>query len=820
MDEQIIISVNLDTNALVKDTAAAVKSLKDLQAEQKALNKTMQESGTLSDEEAARYAELGKQIEDAKTKIKSNTALLQQNAESTEKSSGSLNELRQQLKEAQNAYAAMSAEQRNSDIGKAAQEQIKGLHDAVLEIESSVGQMQRNVGNYSSALTGYAGDIKKTFSGSITDAANGLQGFGGKIKNIIPTVKAFGKTLLTTPIGWIAAAIAAVVAAFAKLKEAFAKNDKAAAAFKKVFASIQPIFDALTTAITFVVDILGKAAEALANFFAKMGGGVKDAQKLVEATEALQDAERAYVVESAERARDIERLKTQSVESDKYSVEQRREFLQQALKLQEQDLEAQKKIADEKYRIALETAKRDKDTSDETKNKLAELQAAKINAETNYYTKKKEIAGQLVAFDQQITAADEARTKKAQEQAAARAAAAQKEADTTLQLQRKLEDAVIANMTDSDMKRQAATQVQYDRQIEDLQRRLDTEKNLTITQKQILNDLIIEAEKARAAALEQLEEERLAKVEENANEIYQTRLKYGLVTDEEKLQKELDELQAYYEQGLLQLDEFEQAKAEIEAQYHPEEEEEEEYDPEAAARELFGIDQEAVDYYTELLAQGMDANEAFAKTQKKIAESNVKNFATAAGSMASAFGDMSKLLDEYGGKSKRAQAAQKAFALSGILASQAQSVAEGALAISAGIAQSQSVPFPANLAAIASTVATITALIVSTVSSFAQAKQILSSDSDAGAYATGGIVGGSSFSGDQMVARVNSGEMILTREQQANLFDMASSQAVGGGIDYDQLADAMAAQPAPVMDYTEFTTFGKKIATYQEITKV
>lgn len=39
-------------------------------------------------------------------------------------------------------------------------------------------------------------------------------------------------------------------------------------------------------------------------------------------------------------------------------------------------------------------------------------------------------------------------------------------------------------------------------------------------------------------------------------------------------------------------------------------------------------------------------------------------------------------------------------------------------------------------------------------------------------FATGGIVGGTSFTGDNMLARVNSGEMILNRSQQKNLFNL------------------------------------------------
>jgi len=49
------------------------------------------------------------------------------------------------------------------------------------------------------------------------------------------------------------------------------------------------------------------------------------------------------------------------------------------------------------------------------------------------------------------------------------------------------------------------------------------------------------------------------------------------------------------------------------------------------------------------------------------------------------------------------------------------------------------------------------------------------------AYETGGIVPGTSYSGDNIPARVNSGEMILNQQQQKNLFTMANNGG-GGGI--------------------------------------
>lgn len=86
-------------------------------------------------------------------------------------------------------------------------------------------------------------------------------------------------------------------------------------------------------------------------------------------------------------------------------------------------------------------------------------------------------------------------------------------------------------------------------------------------------------------------------------------------------------------------------------------------------------------------------------------------------------------------------------------------------AIASGTASASAQPFPANIGAIASIVATI-------MSTFAKIGSIV------GAFADGGIVGGS-LHGDKVLARLNGGEMVLNKTQQSKLFHAIESGRFG-----------------------------------------
>lgn len=128
------------------------------------------------------------------------------------------------------------------------------------------------------------------------------------------------------------------------------------------------------------------------------------------------------------------------------------------------------------------------------------------------------------------------------------------------------------------------------------------------------------------------------------------------------------------------------------------------------------------------------------------------------------------LQEMFGTTALSAASAQAAAGATEVATSQAVTTANATEAGTEAVKQGAKMPFPFNLVAIAASVAAVLAALAAV-----------------GAFANGGIVGGSSFAGDNLFARVNSGEMILNGSQQRNLFkllDNGGGNVVGGNVNF------------------------------------
>lgn len=148
----------------------------------------------------------------------------------------------------------------------------------------------------------------------------------------------------------------------------------------------------------------------------------------------------------------------------------------------------------------------------------------------------------------------------------------------------------------------------------------------------------------------------------------------------------------------------------------------------------------------------LSAMQSAKESEKKLNEQQNRILLQSTGNLFGALADATAL----GGE--RLFKITKAFTL-------AETVVNAVLAVQRAAA---ALPFPANIRGIAAETirgAVNVAKINATRPSFEQ----------------GGIVPGTSFTGDNVTANVNSGEMILNRQQQSQLYQMANGQGAGGG---------------------------------------
>lgn len=186
---------------------------------------------------------------------------------------------------------------------------------------------------------------------------------------------------------------------------------------------------------------------------------------------------------------------------------------------------------------------------------------------------------------------------------------------------------------------------------------------------------------------------------------------------------------------------------------------------EAAMAEADAILQETLD---NLLTEQEARNAALEEQKKQEAEKMqlAQDTASAFGSVA---GSIAGMLAAVGKENKELTKMSKIIAL-------AQIAIETGVATAKGISSAMSVPFPANLGAIATTIATIMSGITSAVSSVKSAQ-----------FATGGYVSGpGTATSDSIPARLSNGESVINARSTAMFGPLLSAlNQAGGGVAFN-----------------------------------
>ena len=335
MDDEIyIIKVGTDE---------AVKSIADLRENIQAYKKTLQDLEIGSEDYNNTLRAL--QINQAALKdaMHATTGDAEQQAASMQDISKaaygageSYNALVRQMAMLDQEFRATEDVARRNELGK----QINEINNRLKELDAERGKFQRNVGNYKSALEGLGTAFKAT-AGSAAAVIN-------PIKNVKAGMDALSASPVIGMLGLLAAALSKVVSGMKTSEENTWAWNRALAAFK-------PIGDAFTRTLqnvgSQVADLAGKFVDLLYKWGLLDKQAGESRQALVDMERNAAERRRQLMVENVRLEADVAEAREKVQEKEKYTVQQRIDFLKQAQWAEEQI--AKNKLQMEQDRLAI-----------------------------------------------------------------------------------------------------------------------------------------------------------------------------------------------------------------------------------------------------------------------------------------------------------------------------------------------------------------------------------------------------------------------------------------------------------------------------------
>ena len=412
---------------------------------------------------------------------------------------------------------------------------------------------------------------------------------------------------------------------------------------------------------------------------------------------------------------------------------------------------------------------------------------------------------------------------------------------------RNAEDAMLVYIKDSREKQRKEIELQYDREVEDLKARLDTETYLTTKAKEAINNQIKALEEQKKIELQRLSDEELQKEIENRQKLIELQLESVEKGSEKEYQLKMDLLQSQRDAELKNTELTEEMKLAITNKYNKQ------IDDLSAQRDadLLQKQQEAIRlrYETEIaMANGneqeilrirleqkenelnsihqlegesieefnlrkIELENDYLNEKQKLADKEVEIESKKAMALSSLAGNLSALLEQAAGDNKEMAQLAKMLAIAEVAIAQGVAIAQAVKT-----ATSSSATWIDMLAAIGTVVAAVTSVMATATKSINSAK-----------FATGGLVTGpGTETSDSIPARLSNGESVMTAAATSMFAPMLSAfNQMGGGIPInvtassnqalgeDMLARAVAKgmmmAPPPIVSIEEFNSVANRV---------
>lgn len=812
-------------------------------------------------------------IADCNDSIRIITKTMQNQIKQEKEQEGSLRSLRAELSNLTSEYDALSEAERKGAKGEELKNKINEVTNSLKGAEEETQRYYRNVGNYKEAIID-AANANIPFIQQINQMVTSL----GGLKNYLAGMKTEMVAVSASTTGWIkvlkllkvaliGTGIGALIVALGSLVAWFTKTQKGVEAANKIMA-------ALGATINVIIDRASKLGSTLVNLFTgnfKQAGAdakavfsgigkeiadeTKQAWKLAEVLNEIDKKEVMLSMSRAANRAEIEKLK-KAADDQTLSTQERIKAAEKAAEIEKKDLEIQTELAEARLantlgftemngevRKLMEQIKAGDITADEVIGKLG-LSESTIEDLKNFRDQFNELQELMEDSYGRQTEQQNTLNSIRQEGADKAKEAKQKE----LEAVRAAEDAMLALVKEGRDKQSKEITLQYNRQIEDLRTRLKTETDLTVKARQAINDQIKALEQQKSMELQKLSDEELQKEIDNRTKLISLQLEAVKEGSEQEYQLKMQQLASQRDSELADKELTEQMKQAITDKYNKQmddlvtqhEKDVSEKQQEAirlrmeneimqmqqsGASELDILQQQAEqklellnsiqqqegESEQEFLNRKLQANQEYIDAKKAIADKEVEIEQTKLEAIESVTGGLASAFEALGENNKAFAILSKTLALAEIAINTGK-------ALAAGIAQAQSVPFPANIAAIATTVGTILANIATAINTVKSAK-----------FATGGLVTGpGTGTSDSVPAQLSNGESVMTARATSMFAPILSSfNQMGGGVPInvaqssnqsigeDMLARAVAKgmlmAPAPQVSVEEFTSVANKV---------
>lgn len=383
-------------------TGEAVESIKDLKENIKQLKKELEGYTETAEENGVKVTKtydalkIGtKEYADTLSRLKANQSALKDAMNATTASLDQVKTAATGAGESYNALvhrmSALKEEWRTIDTSTEAgnkrflelSEQIELVNRKLKNMDAGIGNHQRNVGNYVSALDGLSAGFKAT--------AGSASSMIAPIAGATTGLKAMSATPAVAVMGLLANILVKVIDSL-KSSET---NANAAAKAMTFFAGagdvVKGVMQVLGKAVGKVADVLGNLAYKI---FPKLREAADLRNEITQKEIDLSLKQRKATEDNADAELEIARLRQEAADKVNLSAEERIALLEKANAIELQISQRNVEIAKAEYEIQKLRSKTSENSKEEN-DALAQSYANMRKAETDYFSKSRELVAQI-----------------------------------------------------------------------------------------------------------------------------------------------------------------------------------------------------------------------------------------------------------------------------------------------------------------------------------------------------------------------------------------------------------------------------------------